>query len=178
MAVSLIDQISPEYGLVLLVSVILGFECVLFGFLFPGRLRRKTFNKDFLKDKFGKEHGSSLQAEIQVGGYPDMGNGRYSQQLSYKDWYLFNCAQRVHLNFVESIATYLILLLVAGLYNPVVAAILGVFLIVGRLIYGIGYMYSPTLRAPGAIICDIALLALTGLAGYGAFTIVRKGKWL
>lgn len=49
MAVSLIDHISPEYGLVLLVSVVLSFEVVLFGFLFPGMMRRKIFNKDFMK---------------------------------------------------------------------------------------------------------------------------------
>lgn len=46
---SLIDLISPEYGLVLLVAVILGFEVVLFGFLFPGRLRRSIFSKEFMK---------------------------------------------------------------------------------------------------------------------------------
>jgi glutathione S-transferase len=106
-----------------------------------------------------------------------MGSGLYSQKLSYKDWYTFNCAQRVHLNFVESIATYLILLLVAGLYNPIVTAILGATLIVGRIIYGIGYMISPILRVPGALIVDIGLVGLTGLAGYSAWTITTKRKW-
>ena len=106
-----------------------------------------------------------------------MGSGVYSQKLNYKDWYTFNCAQRVHLNFVESIATYLILLLVAGLYYPIVTAILGVALIVGRIIYGIGYMINPLLRAPGALIIDVALVGLTGLAGHSAWTIANRRKW-
>lgn len=106
-----------------------------------------------------------------------MGDGRYSEKLAYKDWYLFNCAQRAHINFVESIATYLILLLVAGLYNPLVTAGLGVALIVGRIIYGIGYVVSPALRLPGALIIDAALLALVGLAGCASWSIVKRGKW-
>lgn len=130
-----------------------------------------------MKENFGKLHNQDFKSEIKAQGYPDMGSGVYSQKLSYKDWYTFNCAQRVHLNFVESIATYLILLLVAGLYNPIVTAILGATLIVGRIIYGIGYMISPILRVPGALIVDIGLVGLTGLAGYSAWTITMKRKW-
>lgn len=55
MVVALAEQITPEYGLVLLVSVILGFQCVLFGFIFPGRAR-KVFNKAFMKENFSKIH--------------------------------------------------------------------------------------------------------------------------
>lgn len=106
-----------------------------------------------------------------------MGSGVYSQELDYKSWYNFNSAQRAHLNFVEGIATYLLLLLVAGLYAPIYASIFGAMIIVGRLIYAVGYMISSALRAPGAILVDIALLGLTGLAGYSAFNIVKKGKW-
>ena len=34
-------------------------------------------------------------------GYPDMGCGLYSEKLSYKDWFTFNLAARVHGNFLE-----------------------------------------------------------------------------
>lgn len=30
-----------------------------------------------------------------------MGNGVYSDKLSYKDWFLFNLDQRAHKNFLE-----------------------------------------------------------------------------
>ena len=43
MAISFVNHISPEHGLVLLVSVILAFECVLFGVIFPGKMRGKLF---------------------------------------------------------------------------------------------------------------------------------------
>jgi hypothetical protein len=33
--------------------------------------------------------------------YPDMGNGRYSEKLSYKEWFEFNNAIRVHYNYIE-----------------------------------------------------------------------------
>lgn len=106
-----------------------------------------------------------------------MGSGRYSQELSYKDWYAFNCAQRVHLNFVESIATYLLLLLVGGLSYPLATAALGSTLVVGQLIYSIGYMMSPAMRVPGALLIDAALVGLLGLAGYSSFSLMQKRKW-
>ena len=130
-----------------------------------------------MKEKFGKTHANEMKAEIPANGYPDMGSGLYSKELSYKDWYTFNCAQRVHLNFVESIATYLLLLLVAGLHYPLAAATLGAGLIVGRLIYGIGYMISPTMRVPGALLIDVALVGLLGLAGYSSYSLLQKRKW-
>ena len=40
--------------------------------------------------------------------------GRYSNTLSYKDWYQFNNAQRVHYNLVENIASIITLHLCAG----------------------------------------------------------------
>lgn len=69
------------------------------------------------------------------------------------------------------------LLAVAGIGNPMIATWMGVALIVGRIIYGIGYIVSPALRLPGAIIIDVALIGLVGLAGYSAWGIVAKKKW-
>ena len=106
-----------------------------------------------------------------------MGNGRYSEKLSYADWFKFNSAQRAHINFVESIASYEILLLVGGLYNPILAAGFGGALVVGRLLYGIGYLYSPSMRVPGALINAVSLLGLTVLSGLAAWTVVGKRKW-
>ncbi len=71
-------SIPNEFGYVLLAAAVLGFECLLVGFLFPGRARSKYFTEEFMKSKFGAVHNSEIGAEIQKGGYPDMGSGRYS----------------------------------------------------------------------------------------------------
>ena len=34
-------------------------------------------------------------------GYPDTGSGVHSDKLRYQDWFEFNKANRVHMNFVE-----------------------------------------------------------------------------
>ena len=53
-----------------------------------------------MKKNFGTVHQQEINEQIKKGGYPDMGNGRYSEKLSYSDWIKFNNAQRAHLNFV------------------------------------------------------------------------------
>lgn len=44
--------LQPEFGWALIVAVLVGFECLLIGFLFPGRLRSKIFSKEFLEKHF------------------------------------------------------------------------------------------------------------------------------
>jgi glutathione S-transferase len=88
-----------------------------------------------------------------------MGSGRYSSKLSYKEWYEFNSAQRAHYNFIEWIASTLILILVAGIYFPIPAAALGLTIFIGRIIYSVGYVYNgPKGRSVGALINDFAIL--------------------
>ena len=160
-----------------MVASVLAFECVLMGFLYAGKARSKVFTKEFMKENFEKEHAQVNQGQIAPGGYPDMGSGRYSEKLSYKEWYMFNCAQRVHYNFVEMIATYEILLLVGGLAHPLLAAAMGALLIVGRIVYAIGYMFGPKSRVPGALIADVCLLGLTALAFHSSYIVASRRKW-
>ena len=88
-----------------------------------------------------------------------MGSGRYSQKLTYKQWYEFNSAQRAHYNFVEWIASTLALLLIAGVYFPIPSAALGLAIFIGRLIYAIGYLTGgPQGRLIGVLINDFAFL--------------------
>ena len=90
-----------------------------------------------------------------------MGNGRYASKLSYKEWYEFNLAQRAHYNFVEWIASTIVLILITGLYFPIPGAALGLAIFIARLIYSIGYVYKgPKGRSIGALINDLAFLAL------------------
>lgn len=47
------------------------------------RMRKKIFNKEFLEKNFQDLHEREVKEPIQPNGYPDTGNGRYSDKLSY-----------------------------------------------------------------------------------------------
>lgn len=51
----------------------------------------------------------------------------------------FNCAQRAHLNTLESLPFFLFSLLFTGLRHPHYAASCGAIWVVGRVLYTIGY---------------------------------------
>jgi hypothetical protein len=87
MAVEVALSLSSDFGWVILVAALLALEVIVFGSLFPGRMRRTLFNETFMKEKFAEIHAAELKEEITKGGYPDMGSGRYSQLLSYGEWY-------------------------------------------------------------------------------------------
>lgn len=110
------------------------------------------------------------------GGYPDMGCGRYAAKLSDEDWLLFNNAQRAHYNFVEGVATYILLILVSGLYYPLYATYLGIAIFIGRLLFSIGYVSKgPNGRLIGALLVDFGLLGLVVLSVMSGLN-VTKGK--
>lgn len=118
-----------------------------------------------MKKYFGEEHKNATGKEIEKGGYPDMGNGKYSAKLSYEDWYRFNNAQRAHYNFVEFAPSCFVMLFISGIYFAVATAVLGLALFIGRLIYSIGYAKGgPAGRLVGAIIGDLVILGLLGLS--------------
>lgn len=103
-----------------------------------------------------------------------MGNGVYSQRLPYKQWYDFNNAQRAHYNFVESIASVLTLLVIGGIYYPIVAAAFGFVYFIGRIIYSIGYSMSGSAgRLIGVLILDVAIVALFVLSLITGYKFVR-----
>jgi len=90
-----------------------------------------------------------------------MGNGYYSKNLSYSQWYKFNNAQRVHYNYLEWIASCITFLLIAGLYFPILSASLGLGVVVARIIYSFGYSAKgPHGRLIGALLNDAVVLAL------------------
>jgi len=86
--------LSPNYGYTIISAALIGFECIMIGFLVPGRLRWKIYPKMYMEKNHGEMHFEATKTEIKAGGLPDMGCGRYSEQLPYADWLLFNKAQR------------------------------------------------------------------------------------
>ena len=93
-------------------------------------------------------------------GYPDMGAGIFSRALPYRQWFEFNCAQRVHQNNVEHLAWTMPSFLIGGLFFPRTAAALGTVVIGGREIYRYGYMTpdgpNSKVREKGAYPLNIA----------------------
>ena len=122
--------------------------------------------------RFQEVHEREVGGLVAKGGYPDAGNGYYSKDLSYKDWYLFNNAQRAHYNQLEMLTPVIIWILITIMYQPLAGAILGFIYAVGRIFYTAGYIVSPNKRVIGALICDMSFLGLFVLS------IVTIGKWL
>jgi len=155
--------VDAEFGWVLVVMALTAFHVILQGFP-VGRIRGKLFTKEYFS-----QHFPGLK-EPPSGGYPDMGNGRYSEKLTLEQWTTFNNYQRAHYNYVEGIASVLILELASGLFFPRLTFILGVSYLVGRQLYSSGYRSrGATGRLVGAIIVDVALVVLLGSALFGGW---------
>ncbi len=90
------EIVQPElfknaYTLVVLGALLIAIQLILFMYIYVLKSRIKIFNGKFMK-KFEEDHKAAFGTRPADLGYPDTGNGRYSKELSYKDWYVFNCA--------------------------------------------------------------------------------------
>ena len=71
---------------------------------------------------------------------------------------------------VEGVATAIICLLVAGLFQTKLTVVLGALYILGRALYAIGYVSTgPAGRLVGTLLLDVSLLASFLIAVRGAF---------
>lgn len=66
--------------------------------------------------KFDEIHEREVGGKAPALGYPDTGNGRYSNDLSYADWFSFNNFQRVQYNFLEQITPMLVWIFIGSYY--------------------------------------------------------------
>ena len=150
-----------EYKWVLLVASLISFHFTITGFWAGGK-RGKTFTPEFMKEHFEKEHKEAFpNQEVPRGGYPDMGNGRYSQKLTYEQWFNFNNAQRTHYNYMESVTCVLCWILIAGIGYNWYAVGFGSSYLIGRLAYTIGYsIKGPSGRVVGFLISILSSVAL------------------
>ncbi len=159
------DPIFPvlgaEHGYLLGTLVLLALQIFVYAVL-AGRVRGQVFSKKFIDDKFGDLHFKQTQNPVPVGGYPDMGCGRYSDELSYYDWFRLNNAQRNHANYLENFPLMVISLLVAGIYYPLPATGISLIIFVARIMYAF-YLTtkgsSSRVRGIGSALSSLGLLA-------------------
>ena len=80
-----------------------------------------------------------------MGGWPDSGEGRYTDKIEFSEQFKLSKAIRVHKNFVEGLPATLIFLTVGGYILPLFACIVGFINVVTKLIFTLGYLkYRPT----------------------------------
>jgi hypothetical protein len=103
--------------------------------------------------------------EVPKAGYPDMGGGRYSEKLSYKEWFEFGVAQRIHHHFMESYTSIVTWILIAGVRFPIQAISFGAGFSFARLLFHIGYhMKGPSGRWAGFLLQQMCGVVLFGFA--------------
>lgn len=161
--VTAVFEVEEHFQLAVLSAVIYSFFLILIGFLIPMRAREQVFTKEFMLANFEKEHRENTGQNVEnTHGYPDMGQGRYSDKLPYNDWLKFAKAQRTHYNFLENWGPQTLFIIVGGLRYPIFSAVLGFVAIAGRVLYTAGYMFptgsSNPMRVLGAITGDIVMI--------------------
>lgn len=78
----------------------------------------------------------------------------------HEDGPKFNAIQRVHQNFLETWASFDLMMVVVGLSQPTVAWVCGVIWMIGRLIFWYGYTQAPEKRKIGFMIVKLSELPL------------------
>jgi uncharacterized membrane protein YecN with MAPEG domain len=122
---NILPYIPRLYGLVLLVNAVgTAFAMIYLGTMVISA-RRKC------KDKAIKDGDADAEARF---SYPKL----YAEGFS-KPAHDFNCAQRGHQHALETLPSYLILALVAGIYFPFLSAMGGLLWIIARVRYAEGY---------------------------------------
>ena len=92
-------------------------------------------------EQFNEEHVKAFPNSLPpVGGFPDIGDGRYSAKLDYKSWIDFNNSMRVHQNFVEMLPLAVTFLLLGGITLPKAAMYIGFINVFARLVYTVMYV--------------------------------------
>ena len=164
-------EVPAEYPSIVLAMITYGLLMVVTSFAVVIATRKRLFTKDFLK-QFASEHKAAFpESKLPELGFPDIGSGRFSKKLSYKDWMTFNNAMRSHHNMVEQYPIILMTMLVGGLVIPVATYYVAWFSVVCRIAYVIGYvMWGPNSRVLGAI---AGLIPIYGVLLYSMYALSK-----
>ena len=164
--------IPENYGGVLFMTLTLAFFINFVGFGLGGGGRKAAFTPEVLQ-KFQQEHEEAFGKDSKVDkmGYPDNGSSRYSKELSYKQWFNYNVAQRNHQSLLDQAIPILVFGLVSGLKYPKVTTYLMAVYMASKII---------TLFFAGDIAKDAAInpmrllghyLGLCGTLGLGYYAM-------
>ena len=80
-----------------------------------GRKRSTYFSEEYMR-RFETEHEKEVGGKLPKGGYPDMGNGRYTVDWTYDQWFIFNNYQRAHYNYMEHLTQVIVWILISCFY--------------------------------------------------------------
>jgi hypothetical protein len=175
-----LPTLLPEHGYLMLSSTTLClFSAFWVPFRFAANQRSKVFGKKWAESKEAQaiiaEHNRELPGiKHSADGYPDMGNGRYSDTLSYANWFKFNLAQRAHYRFMESFPAILGLHVLSGVYFPVATAILAPSYMWAYHVFGANYIEGgPENRYSGiAAVQHISVLGWLFMAIAGSLKMI------
>ncbi|KAL6637054.1 hypothetical protein ACP70R_024626 [Stipagrostis hirtigluma subsp. patula] len=106
--------------------------------------------------------------------YPTM----YAIESQNKDAKLFNCVQRGHQNSLEMMPLFLVMLLIAGLQYPILAAGLGALYTVARFFYFTGYAsgVADNRLKIGGWLNFVAVFALMNCASKFGFDLLMRDR--
>ncbi|TIB31926.1 hypothetical protein E3P84_02739 [Wallemia ichthyophaga] len=96
----------------------------------------------------------------------------YCEDKENKAGHIFNCAQRAHLNTLESVPYVLFGILFSGLFFPRLAASLGAVWTFGRVIYTMGYTTGDPSKRFYGFFQSIAFLTIGGLSAYSSVQLI------
>eukprot|EP00356_Strombidium_inclinatum_P007420 CAMPEP_0170493612 /NCGR_PEP_ID=MMETSP0208-20121228/14176_1 /TAXON_ID=197538 /ORGANISM="Strombidium inclinatum, Strain S3" /LENGTH=130 /DNA_ID=CAMNT_0010769563 /DNA_START=89 /DNA_END=477 /DNA_ORIENTATION=- len=128
-------------------------------------------------EQFQAEHKATIGDKYKIGkgGYPDNGSGYYAQKLTYAKWLDFNNWQRVQMNHVETLPLVGMIMLIMGLYWPVLTLCFGIVIFICRAGYTFMYVRSgPEFRALfGTPMNIFRMLMLVGMVVQLAVDFIR-----
>ena len=131
--------VPEQFPVTMLATAVICLECFLIGIVVVGPARGKAFTAEHMA-KFKDEHEKAFPgSEPAARGYPDAGEGRYSDKLPYKQWVEFNNAMRTHTNFVEMLPVIVFTLVLGGLFLPRVTMWVAIANAIARIIYTVMY---------------------------------------
>ena len=177
---AMIVIVPREYPLVLLTIMLMNLLLLYTQLFVGGKSRGESFNKKHM-DIFAAEHANANVA-LNTAGYPDCGEGRYSDKLEYKDWYNYASNVRSAANLIEHFPFIIGTLAIGGLFLPITATAVGFIQFFARVTYIIGYQRGgPKGRIVGALAghLSIVLFSLVAfLAAISAFFVWKPNKYI
>ena len=126
---------------------------------------------------FEEAHNKEVGDDLASMGYPDSGNGRYTDTVGYGGWYFMNIVKRCHRNDFEHLVTVVPLSLVNGLIYPWPTIGLLSSYFVGRKLYSYGYEQKDGAfnreRIAGSIIVNLVHFATMGTTIFIGYRMIR-----